>query len=313
VSGLLGIQDMTWANQRIGMGVSEGDSGRQAADGMPTDQVAPSPSQSDTMRALRLDAMLEMAALTKLPAMVGEKLIDGGRADLAIFDSARLAIKGAVQARQVIVDGLFAKSAMRIEADPIIDGMLAIIGDGESMVDQYDRVMEKMIDYFRKVTDLMNVVAAAVKAEGDKIRVDAKAILAAIEKITGDSGDPAALRNIDTQVRIEPATSENIAKWQKELGSVVRIDGSGKVYIQVDRLQQMYESVKNRPQPWDMDPAAYQAWSSAFSGQKDGIQNDVQTLAEKYAHQKSSFDNLVKVLSGSIATLMDTAKGYLQI
>ncbi|GAA5238858.1 hypothetical protein BMMON2_16800 [Burkholderia mallei] len=81
--------------------------------------------------------------------------------------------------------------------------------------------------------------------------------------------------------------------------------------INPDKLIKMRDSLPPDGTVWDT--ARYQAWNTAFSGQKDNIQNDVQTLVEKYSHQNSNFDNLVKVLSGAISTLTDTAKSYLQI
>lgn len=310
------IQDLRVRNQKLesGADLSMGDGLRRSVEDVSADRIWPS-TPADAMRALWFDAMFEATAAVKLPEMTGGEFVESGQPDPGIFDNARLAVKQHARTRQDLTDVVSAQLAQGVKLDPVINGMLGIIEDGNSMIGRYDGIMEKVIGYFGKVTDLMNIVANAIKADEDNkhITVSVDAILHGIRNITGDKPDVPTLSNIATGIKVEPATQENIQKWQKELGNAVAIDSAGNVFINVDRLQKMFESVRGREMAWKLDTAAYQAWNSSFSGQKDNIQNDVQTLAEKYARQKSIFDNLVKVLSGTIAALMDTAKGYLQI
>ena len=62
-----------------------------------------------------------------------------------------------------------------------------------------------------------------------------------------------------------------------------------------------------------VNPAAYQAWWTGFQGMESQIENMVQTAAEKYSHRNSNFDNLIKIISSTVQSMVDTSKQFLQI
>ncbi|HBW2601677.1 TPA: IpaD/SipD/SspD family type III secretion system needle tip protein, partial [Salmonella enterica subsp. enterica] len=62
----------------------------------------------------------------------------------------------------------------------------------------------------------------------------------------------------------------------------------------------------------EMDNAKYQAWQSGFKAQEENLKTTLQTLTQKYSNANSLYDNLVKVLSSTISSSLETAKSFLQ-
>lgn len=58
--------------------------------------------------------------------------------------------------------------------------------------------------------------------------------------------------------------------------------------------------------------ASYQAWLANFNAAGSALQSNMQAFAQRYSQANSTFDNLNKVLSGSIASLAESAKDVLK-
>lgn len=56
----------------------------------------------------------------------------------------------------------------------------------------------------------------------------------------------------------------------------------------------------------------YQAWLASFNAGTSGLQSNMQSFAQRYSQANSTFDNLNKVLSGSISSLADSARDVLK-
>ncbi|AGK49783.1 type III effector protein IpaD/SipD/SspD [Burkholderia thailandensis MSMB121] len=259
----------------------------------------------------KLGAAIDEFASARLPDLVDGRLVEGRRADLTVFDDARVAVRSHALAQRNLLErwetghlgGTLdaAGSDGGIEPDPILQGLIDVIAQGKSDVDAYATIVEGLTKYFQSVADVMSKLQDYISAKDDKnMKIDGHAIRELLQDV------------IDHLPTMQLPKGADIARWRKELGDAVTISDSGVVTINPDKLIKMRDSL---PDSGDVtwDTARYQAWNTAFSGQKDNIQNDVQTLVEKYSHQNSNFDNLVKVLSGAISTLTDTAKSYLQI
>lgn len=227
-----------------------------------------------------------------------------------MFDDARVAVRSHALAQRNLLErwetehlgGTLdaAGSGGGIQPDPILQQLVDVIAQGKSDVDAYATIVEGLTKYFQSVADVMSKLQDYISAKDDKnMKIDGGKIKALIQQV------------IDNLPKMQLPKGADIARWRKELGDAVSISDSGVVTINPDKLIKMRDSLPPDGTVWDT--ARYQAWNTAFSGQKDNIQNDVQTLVEKYSHQNSNFDNLVKVLSGAISTLTDTAKSYLQI
>ncbi|WP_323118006.1 type III secretion system needle tip protein SctA [Burkholderia alba] len=260
----------------------------------------------------KLGAMLDAFEGSRLPELADGRLTAGRGADPSVFDSARLAVRGLALAQRNLLERWEANhlghpleagggSLGGVQPDPILQGLVDVIGQGKSDIDAYARIVEGLTKYFERVADVMSKLQDYISAKDDKnMKIDGHAIRQLLDDV---------IKQLPT---MQLPKGADIARWRKELGDAVTISDTGVVTINPDKLEKMRDSL---PDSSDVvwDTARYQAWNTAFSGQKDNIQNDVQTLVEKYSHQNSNFDNLVKVLSGAISTLMDTAKSYLQI
>lgn len=258
----------------------------------------------------KLGATIDEFASVRLPEQIDGEFVEGRRANLAVFDDARVAVRSHALAQRNLLErwetehlgGTLdaAGSGGGIQPDPILQQLVDVIAQGKSDVDAYATIVEGLTKYFQSVADVMSKLQDYISAKDDKnMKIDGGKIKALIQQV------------IDNLPKIQLPKGADIARWRKELGDAVSISDSGVVTINPDKLIKMRDSLPPDGTVWDT--ARYQAWNTAFSGQKDNIQNDVQTLVEKYSHQNSNFDNLVKVLSGAISTLTDTAKSYLQI
>jgi invasin D len=242
----------------------------------------------DLKRELKLDGMIAEFAAAKAGRGIG-----GGA-----FDDARLAIKAHVARRDTLLDklgvaqpspgaalpneGLFGVSSESIPASQGNDAMSdadifklledLISGDKGNM-DKYAEIVQGLTGFFSDITDLMSKLSSWVEATSDdppKMYVNAKQIKNAIDRI---------LSKYATSPIAQVPTAD-IAKWQAELGDAVKIDANGNVTINLDKLTAMKNTLPNGDD-WTIDTAKYQAWSTGFSAEKDGIQNDVQTMVEK--------------------------------
>ncbi|WP_175919806.1 type III secretion system needle tip protein SctA [Burkholderia pyrrocinia] len=259
----------------------------------------------------KLGAAIDEFASVRLPDLVDGRFVEGRPAALAVFDDARVALRSHALAQRNLLErwesqhlgGTLDAAGDNggVQPDPILQGLIDVIAQGKSDVDAYARIVEGLTKYFQSVTDVMSKLQDYISAKDDKnMKIDGHVIRKLLQDV------------IDHLPTMQLPKGTDLARWRKELGDAVTISDSGVVTINPDKLIKMRDSLPDESDvTWDT--ARYQAWNTAFSGQKDNIQNDVQTLVEKYSHQNSSFDNLVKVLSGAISTLTDTAKSYLQI
>ncbi|KVP66722.1 translocator protein BipD [Burkholderia ubonensis] len=259
----------------------------------------------------KLVAAIDELASVRLPDLVDGHFVEGRPAALAVFDDARVALRSHALAQRNLLErwetehlgGTLDAAGDNggVQPDPILQGLIDVIAQGKSDVDAYATIVEGLTKYFQSVTDVMSKLQDYISAKDDKnMKIDGHAIRKLLQDI------------IDHLPTMQVPKGADLARWRKELGDAVTISDSGVVTINPDKLIKMRDSLPDESDvTWDT--ARYQAWNTAFSGQKDNILNDVQTLVEKYSHQNSNFDNLVKVLSGAISTLTDTAKSYLQI
>ncbi|KWK77681.1 type III secretion system needle tip protein SctA [Burkholderia ubonensis] len=274
----------------------------------------------------KMTLALELYSSIKAEGSGGQQVSKEADADLHVFDDARLAIRQHTRAQHNLLDqwelALLEKLASsKAEAKPQIDlggasftangvsdaesdsdlqGLIDIIRAGKTDIDAYAGIVEGLTKYFQSVADVMSKIQDYISAaDKNNMQIDG----GSIKKLISD-----AISNLP--VMHLPAGA-NVDQWRKELGDVVSIGDDGTVEINPSKLNNMLNSLPDGTVKWDT--AKYQAWNTGFSQQKDNIQNDVQTIVEKYSHQNSNFDNLVKVLSGFISTQMDTAKSYLQI
>ncbi|EBA3269737.1 SPI-1 type III secretion system needle tip complex protein SipD, partial [Salmonella enterica] len=120
---------------------------------------------------------------------------------------------------------------------------------------------------------------------------------------------------------VKVATEVEARQWLSELNlpnSCLKSYGSGYVVtVDLTPLQKMVQDIDGLGAPGkdsklEMDNAKYQAWQSGFKAQEENMKTTLQTLTQKYSNANSLYDNLVKVLSSTISSSLETAKSFLQ-
>ncbi|EKL3025453.1 SPI-1 type III secretion system needle tip complex protein SipD, partial [Salmonella enterica] len=117
---------------------------------------------------------------------------------------------------------------------------------------------------------------------------------------------------------VTTATKAEAEQWIKELNlpdSCLKASGSGYVVlVDTGPLSKMVSDLNGigSGSALELDNAKYQAWQSGFKAQEENLKTTLQTLTQKYSNANSLYDNLVKVLSSTISSSLETAKSFLQ-
>ncbi|AOJ73532.1 MULTISPECIES: IpaD/SipD/SspD family type III secretion system needle tip protein [Burkholderia] len=252
-------------------------------------------------------AMSDEALAIRYPKLIAGKFIEGSRANLAVFDDARVAVRAYACGLHNLLErseaenpGCVRNEYSDIQPDPILQGLIDVINQGKIDVDAETDILEKLVTSFKEVTDAMSKIQDYISAKNDKtMTVKCKEIRALLQKV------------IDNLPSYQLPPGEDLDRWREELGGAFSISDDGVVTIKPDELISMRDSLPDKDSV-DWDTARESAWYTGFQAEESNIQNDVQTFAEKNQHQISSFDNLNKVLSGAISALMDVASSFLK-
>lgn len=121
---------------------------------------------------------------------------------------------------------------------------------------------------------------------------------------------------------VETFSKEEAEMWAAELGlpsSCVQPRNGGYVVLpdltpletMLNELEELKQASSNGS-VLELDNAKYQAWQAGFKSQEENLKTTLQTLTQKYSNANSLYDNLVKVLSSTISSCLETAKSFLQ-
>ncbi|MTC48138.1 type III secretion system needle tip protein SctA (plasmid) [Providencia sp. PROV188] len=121
---------------------------------------------------------------------------------------------------------------------------------------------------------------------------------------------------------VETFTEDEAKMWAAELGlpsSCVQPRNGGYVVLpdltpletMLNELEELKQASSNGS-VLELDNAKYQAWQAGFKSQEENLKTTLQTLTQKYSNANSLYDNLVKVLSSTISSCLETAKSFLQ-
>ncbi|CAM3854212.1 IpaD/SipD/SspD family type III secretion system needle tip protein [Serratia silvae] len=93
---------------------------------------------------------------------------------------------------------------------------------------------------------------------------------------------------------------------------VVTMDTSAVQNIK-DKLPVRYPEAPTSSYVKFMSTVEWSAWQSSFDQQKGNLQTGLQTVVQKYAGANSTYENLVKILSGTISSLLESDKSFFNI
>ncbi|MFP7609873.1 IpaD/SipD/SspD family type III secretion system needle tip protein [Serratia quinivorans] len=121
-------------------------------------------------------------------------------------------------------------------------------------------------------------------------------------------------------VLLSGLSSYEAKEWAKALGPGAVARG-GEVVINVEAVYKMYNVIKKHAETLNgstnrggsMNPQELQAVKDGLTAYMDRIQTSMQTMIQKYSTANSTFDNLIKVLSSTISSLLEADKNFLNI
>jgi invasin D len=222
-----------------------------------------------------------------------------------------------------------------VEDDPtsswtMNDNIADAIGD---IQDNYLGVYENAVDnYIAFYAEFSKILAALEKlingsADGQSVNVSMRKLQGQLEALKrqffpgGQPGENAVLFPPKNDAGAVVGASEDEAKkWAAEMGldpSCVKeappLSGKYVVTIDIDPINQMINNLVTGTDPVKMTSTDFQIWKAGFDSMDEKMKNTLQTLTQKYSNAQSMTDNLIKVLSSTISSLLETDKAFLQI
>ncbi|KAB7715311.1 IpaD/SipD/SspD family type III secretion system needle tip protein [Plesiomonas shigelloides] len=203
---------------------------------------------------------------------------------------------------------------------------------GEEYLEVYENVVGKYTEFYTDFSDILSQMGGWISPggkDGNQVKLNVKSLLDALNALQTAYTLPkqsAVLFPSQTGGNgITGVSDRKVAEqWAEELGlpksCVIDSDPpNGKFVVVVDLtpINAMIRDLDALGKPDDLgnvelDNAKFQAWQAGFKAQEENLKNTLQTLTQKYSSANSLYDNLVKVLSSTISSCLETAKSFLQ-
>jgi|MedtruStandDraft_1076414.scaffolds.fasta_scaffold00815_6 invasin D len=194
---------------------------------------------------------------------------------------------------------------------------------GEEYLGVYENVVSNYTDFYTAYSEILSQMGTWITpgADGNKVKLDVGKLLTALNKLKTDYSLPnKAAVLFPTQSDSGGITGSDIdtaKQWAKELGlpdsCVKPVNGKYVVVVDLTPVDAMIRDAGALGSGVvEMDNAKFQAWQAGFKAQEENLKNTLQTLTQKYSNANSLYDNLVKVLSSTISSCLETAKSFLQ-
>ncbi|QIX96599.1 IpaD/SipD/SspD family type III secretion system needle tip protein [Cedecea sp. FDAARGOS_727] len=254
---------------------------------------------------------IDMSAfLRNLGLLSPDIQLDGAEQDNSLLDSLKSATSG----------GRSGPSSSWNICESVAD---AIGNMGEDYLDVFQNAVEKYAAFYTDFTDFMSRLKEFIQEDDDgKIRLNFDKFTSALKSLISQYSSDSATRLYPTDN--SKSSREDCEAWCKEMGLDPNkcLRGSGNSYsvnIDTSPLEKILDSVKlnwkGKEGNWMLfdNSAEWAAWQAGTDMQKDTVQTGMQTLTQKYSNANSTFDNLVKVLSSTITSLLDCDKNFLNI
>ncbi|ASG87085.1 SPI-1 type III secretion system needle tip complex protein SipD [Salmonella enterica] len=197
---------------------------------------------------------------------------------------------------------------------------------GESYLGVYENVVAVYTDFYQAFSDILSKMGGWLLPgkDGNTVKLDVTSLKSELNNLIGkynQTNKNTILFPAQSGSGVKGATEAEARQWLSELNlpdSCLKSTGSGYVVIvDLTPLQKMVQDIGGLGSPGgdaklEMDNAKYQAWQSGFKAQEENLKTTLQTLTQKYSNANSLYDNLVKVLSSTISSSLETAKSFLQ-
>ncbi|EEC7124128.1 SPI-1 type III secretion system needle tip complex protein SipD [Salmonella enterica] len=226
---------------------------------------------------------------------------------LALFSTAPM-----VQPRTTISDA---------EIWDMVSQNISAIGDNYLGV--YENVVAVYTDFYQAFSDILSKMGGWLSPgkDGNTVKLNVNALKSEISNLINKYNQinkNTILFPTQTGGGVTTASRAEAEQWIKELNlpdSCLKSSGSGfVVLVDMGPLDKMVSDLNGigSGSALEMDNAKYQAWQAGFKAQEENLKTTLQTLTQKYSNSNSLYDNLVKVLSSTISSSLETAKSFLQ-
>lgn len=194
---------------------------------------------------------------------------------------------------------------------------------GVSYLGVYENVVAVYTNFYQEFSNILSKMGGWLSPgkDGNTVKLNVNAIKGEISNLVNNYSQT----NKDTILYppqkgsgLTTATRAEAEQWIKELNlpdSCLRASGPGYiVMVDMGPLRKMVDDLNGlgSGSALEMDNAKYQAWQSGFKAQEENLKTTLQTLTQKYSNANSLYDNLVKVLSSTVSSCLETAKSFLQ-
>lgn len=182
----------------------------------------------------------------------------------------------------------------------------AISEMNENYLGKYQDIVAKYTEYFDDINTAMSKFSEYISTNTTKegyvyLELGMRdAIKDLLSTYKGGSG-----------ILMRAESSADAKAWAEILGPLAVADGNT-VRINTTELQALYDQLQKQD-GYVMSPQQFQALKEGLDIHMSKLQTNMQTLIQKYSTANSTFDNLIKVLSSTISSLMETDKGFLNI
>lgn len=197
---------------------------------------------------------------------------------------------------------------------------------GDSYLHVYESVVTVYTQFYQEYTDEITAKMAGwidASSDGNSVTIhafDMNKALVALKTKYGFTDGPDKNKGILFPTGSNTATEAEARQWATELdlpSSCVHDIGGGKFVVSIDlgpidAIIQSLKDVWHDQSNVSLNNAKFQSWQSGNKAQEENMKNTLQTLTQKYSNANSLYDNLVKVLSSTINTCLETAKSFLQ-
>ncbi|HAU3159101.1 TPA: SPI-1 type III secretion system needle tip complex protein SipD [Salmonella enterica subsp. houtenae] len=271
-----------------------------------------SEENNDERTLARQQLISSLNALAKSGVSLSAEQTEGLRSAfsapaLALFSTAPMA-----QPRATISDA---------EIWDMVSQNISAIGDNYLGV--YENVVAVYTDFYQAFSDILSKMGGwlspgkdgnTVKLNVDALKSEIRSLVNKYNQVTKNT----ILFPSQTGSGVTTTTRAEAEQWIKELNlpdSCLKASGSGYVVlVDTGPLNKMITDLNGIGSGSDLelDNAKYQAWQSGFKAQEENLKTTLQTLTQKYSNANSLYDNLVKVLSSTISSSLETAKSFLQ-
>lgn len=194
---------------------------------------------------------------------------------------------------------------------------------GDNYLGVYENVVAVYTDFYQAFSDILSKMGGWLSPgkDGNTVKLNVNSLKSEISSLINkynQTNKNTILFPSQTGSGVTTATRAEAEQWIKELNlpdSCLKVSGSGYVVlVDTGPLSKMVSDLNGigSGSALELDNAKYQAWQAGFKAQEENLKTTLQTLTQKYSNANSLYDNLVKVLSSTISSSLETAKSFLQ-